>query len=95
MTSTLAPLVLPTGRDAADVPAPRSLTAHVTGGLDGALRVLAMLRGRAYRVRDLDLEVREAGPSRVTCTVVVTAPDLDLLLARLQRMPAVVSAGSA
>jgi hypothetical protein len=78
---------------AAEVPTCRSVTAHVTGGLDGALRVVTMLRGRDYRVRDLVLNVREGVvESLLTCTVVLTSADLDLLVARLQRLPAVVSA---
>jgi hypothetical protein len=77
----------------ADVPAHRSVTAEVAGGLDGALRVVTMLRGRAYRVRDLRLDVGEdAAVSRVRCTAVLTPAELDLLLARLRRLPAVVAA---
>jgi hypothetical protein len=77
---------------AADVATWRTVTAHVTGGLDGALRVMAMLRSRRYRLRDLGLAVGEDGAGRVTCTVVLTTADLDLLLLRLRRLPAVVSA---
>jgi hypothetical protein len=71
-----------------DEPAYRSVTASVTGGLDGALRVMTLLRGRRYRVRDLGVHV---GEGRVTCTVLLTPADLDLLLARLRRLPVVVS----
>ena len=77
----------------AGLPTHRSVTVHVTGGLDGALRVATVLRGRRYRVRELAVHVRdELAPSRVTCTVLLTSADLDLLVARLQRLPAVVSA---
>jgi hypothetical protein len=80
----LAPLPTP-----ADRPLYCSVTAAVTGGLDGALRVMTLLRGRRYRVRDLGVHVDEG---RVTCTVLLTPADLDLLLARLRRLPAVLSA---
>jgi hypothetical protein len=96
MPAALAPAPPSPVDRAADLPAVppphRSVAAHVTGGLDGALRVITLLRGRQYRVRDLHVDVRD-GASRVTCTVVLTATDLDLLVARLQRLPAVVSAG--
>ncbi len=77
---------------APDVPAPRSVTARVTGGLDGALRVVMMLRGRRYGLRDLGLDVRDDGECRVACTVVATATDVELLRARLRRLPVVVAA---
>jgi hypothetical protein len=52
-----------------------------------------MLRGRNYRVRDLTIDVREeVMVSEVSVTVVVTATDAELLLKRLRRLPAVVSA---
>jgi hypothetical protein len=90
MTAVVAREPVPTATDA---PTYRSVTAFVTGGLDGALRVVTMLRGRRYRVRDLGLQVRDddAG-SRITCTVLLTAADIDLLVARLRRLPTVVSA---
>lgn len=66
---------------------------HVTGGLDGALRVVAMLRGRRYRVRDLSVDVREGVvESRITCTIVLTTNETTLLLERLRRLPVVVAA---
>lgn len=76
-----------------EFPTHRSVVAHVTGGLDGVLRVVAMLRGRVYRVRDLQVEVREGiAESRVDCTALLTPAEIDLLLARLRRMPVVASA---
>ena len=93
LAPTPVPLVRPALRPDPDVATSRPVTARVTDGLDGALRVLSMLRSRRYRVRDLGLDVREDGEaSRVTCTVVLTRADLDLLLVRLRRVPAVVSA---
>jgi hypothetical protein len=90
MTATLALEPSPTATDA---PTHRSVTAHVTGGLDGALRVMTLLRGRRYQVRDFGVHVGEGlAGSRVTCTVLLTAADVDLMLARLRRLPAVVSA---
>src|SRR4051794_31766883 len=65
-------------------PMPRVVTAYVTGGLDGALRLLAMLRGRRYTVRDLTVEVADgAAGSRVRCTVELTADGAGLLVERL------------
>lgn len=83
-----------------DLPAPavhpavhRAVTVHVAGGLDGVLRVVAMLRGRGYRVRDLSVDVREGVvESRVDVTAVLTPDEAHLLLQRLRRTPAVVSA---
>ena len=69
------------------------VTAYVIDGLDGVLRVVTLLRGRGYRVRDLTVDVREGVvESRVSCTVVLTAADAHLLVLRLRRMPVVVSA---
>ena len=82
----------PAPAPAVDLSTRRSVTAHVTGGLDGTLRVVTMLRSRRYRVRGLVVDVREDVPSRVSCAVVLTAAELDLMLARLRRMPTVVSA---
>jgi len=80
----------------AECPVQRSITAHLTGGLDGVLRVVTMLRGRAYRVRDLSADVGEGVvETRVRCTVVLTAAGTSLLLERLRRMPVVVSAEAA
>jgi hypothetical protein len=46
-----------------------------------------------YRVRHLTIDVREeVVVSEVSVTVVVTATEAELLLKRLRRLPAVVSA---
>lgn len=76
-----------------EFPVHRAIAVQVTGGLDGALRVATMLRGRGYRVRDLSVDVREGVvESRVGCTVALTAAETALLLERLRRLPAVVTA---
>ena len=75
------------------LPVERTFITHVTGGLDGAVRVALMLRGRNYQVRDLAIDVREGVVfSEVRATVAVTAAEAELLLKRLRRLPAVVSA---
>jgi len=75
------------------LPVEREFITHVTGGLDGAVRVAMLLRGRNYRVRDLAIDVREGVVfSEVRATVAVTAAEAELLLQRLRRLPAVVSA---
>ncbi|MGE3289603.1 MAG: hypothetical protein AB7J32_26380 [Pseudonocardia sp.] len=75
------------------VPVHRAVTVYVTDGLDGVLRVVTLLRGRGYRVRDLTVDVREGVvESRMACTVVLTAAQAHLLVARLRRMPVVASA---
>jgi hypothetical protein len=80
-------------RRGAEFPTYRPIVAHVTGGLDGVLRVVTLLRGRTYRVRDLDVALREGVlESRIGCTVFLAPAQTDLLLARLRRMPSVVSA---
>ncbi|GEL24310.1 hypothetical protein PSU4_32640 [Pseudonocardia sulfidoxydans NBRC 16205] len=74
-------------------PSHRRVTAYVAGGLDGVLRVVTMLRGRRYKVRDLSVEVCDGVvESVVSCTVALTADEAALLVERLRRMPAVVSA---
>lgn len=96
MTSMLTARAVPTTSAPSaerDLVAHRCVTAYVAGGLDGTLRVVAMLRGRRYRVHDLTVEVRDGVvESRVSATVSLTSADAELLLERLRRMPAVVSA---
>lgn len=71
----------------------RRFVARVTGGLDGAVRVAMLLRGRNYRVRDLTVDVRQEDVlSEIRVTVLLTGVEADLLVKRLQRIPAVVSA---
>src|SRR5215469_9891913 len=75
------------------LPVERSFITHVTGGLDGAVRVAMMLRGRNYQVRELAIDVRGGIVfSEVRVTVVATAAEAELLLKRLRRLPVVVSA---
>lgn len=74
-------------------PAHRTVIVLVTGGLDGVVRIATVLRGRRYRVRELAVDVREGVVvSEIRATVVLTASETDLLLERLRRLPAVVSA---
>jgi hypothetical protein len=71
----------------------RRFTACITDGLDGATRVVMMLRGRKYRVRDLTLDLHDGHKlSEVRGTVLLTATEADLLVRRLQRIPSVVFA---
>jgi hypothetical protein len=80
-------------QDQPALPVEREFITHVTGGLDGAVRVAMMLRGRNYQVRDLAIDVREGVLfSEVRATVAVTAAEAELLLKRLRRLPVVVSA---
>lgn len=77
---------------ASEFPVHRVVVAHVADGLDGALRVASMLRGRRYRVRNFSLQMREGVVvSAVRATVVLTSDDTDHLLERLRRIPAVES----
>ncbi|MEV4314973.1 hypothetical protein [Actinocrispum sp. NPDC049592] len=74
-------------------PAHRPITVYVTGGLREALRVAMLLHSRNYRVRALSLDIREGVvESTVKCTVSLTMAETALLLARLRRLPSVVSA---
>ncbi len=76
-----------------DYPAHRPITVYVTGGLREALRVAMLLHSRNYRVRALTMDIREGVvESVVKCTVSLTTAGTDLLLARLRRLPSVVSA---
>ncbi|MEU5850261.1 hypothetical protein [Saccharopolyspora shandongensis] len=79
-----------------EFPAHRSITVYVAEGLHGILRVVTVLNGRRYRVRNLRAEVREeVVESRISCTVLLTAQQFNLLLEQLRRLPAVVSAENA
>lgn len=90
---SLSDAVPTAGRGAREYPTHRAVVVYVTGGLDGVLRVMTLLRGRAYRVRDVEVDVREGVvESRVGATAYLTGVEADLLLARLRRMPVVVSA---
>jgi hypothetical protein len=84
------------GQRLPDFPVHRSVVIHVDGGLDAALRVAMMLRGRQYSVLDLAVDVREGlAVSEVRATVVLAGPDTDLLLERLRRLSVVVTAEKA
>ena len=77
----------------ADHPTYRCVTTHVTDGLDGVMRVMSLLRGRQYRLRDLSINVQEGVvASTVSATVLLGAQEHTLLLNRLRRVPSVVSA---
>jgi hypothetical protein len=77
----------------ADHPTYRCVTTHVTDGLDGVMRVISLLRGRQYRLRDLSINVQEGVvASTVSATVLLGAQEHTLLLNRLRRVPSVVSA---
>ncbi|MFF4259848.1 hypothetical protein ACFY1L_52790 [Streptomyces sp. NPDC001663] len=82
----------PVSRDHSDSSAPRRVVTHVTGALDGVMRVVTVLRARGYVVRDLSVDVREELHSELRATVVVTAQQADLLLERLRRLAVVVDA---
>jgi hypothetical protein len=74
----------------------RCYTAHVTGGIDGVLRVAMIIRNRGYRLRDFSVDVHEGVlETPVRLTAMVTPDEGRLLLARLRRLPAVVSADPA
>jgi tRNA U34 2-thiouridine synthase MnmA/TrmU len=76
-----------------EFPCDRTITAHVSGGFDGALRVATMLRSRGYRVRGLSLDIQEGTvPSRFECTLELHAADVGLLLERLRRIVVVLAA---
>ncbi|MGY6653606.1 hypothetical protein ACXIZN_15670 [Amycolatopsis sp. TRM77291] len=82
-----------TPRSTRGFPAYRSLTVHVTDRLEGAARVVMLLRASSYRVRDMTVEVREGVvESSVQCTVWLDQDDVETLLRRLRRTPGVVSA---
>jgi len=77
----------------ADHPAYRCVTTHVTDGLDGVMRVISLLRGRQYRLRDLSINVQEGVvASTVSATVLLGAEEHGLLLNRLRRVTSVLSA---
>ncbi|HEX4251680.1 MAG TPA: hypothetical protein VH008_27720 [Pseudonocardia sp.] len=81
------------GRRPIDHPTYRCVTTHVTDGLDGVLRVMTVLRGRRYYLRDLSISVQEGVvASTVSATVLLGAEEYGLLLNRLRRVPSVLSA---
>lgn len=92
MISDVLPVPARSTKVATCCPSRRRLTTHVTGGLDGALRVAGVLRSRGYRVLELSILVQEDDvESEVVCTVLVTNREVDLLLERMRRLPSVVS----
>ena len=87
------PVDTPSRRHQSEPALHRGFAATVAGGLDGAVRVAIMLRGRNYQVRDFTFAVPEGTVlSEIRATVLLTASEADLLVKRLQRIPAVVSA---
>src|ERR1700684_2641384 len=78
-----APVYASSGRRQPEPALHRRFVASVTGGLDGAVRVAIMLRGRNYQVRDLIFDVREGTAlSEIRATVLLTAAEADLLVKR-------------
>ncbi|MCE0763234.1 hypothetical protein LWC35_09990 [Pseudonocardia kujensis] len=83
-----APVLRPT-----EFPISRSVVTRVAGGMDGVLRVVALLRGRGYRVHDLAVRMHDGvAVSEIDATISLTASQAALLLARLHRLPTVVDA---
>ncbi len=70
----------------------QSFTACVSDGLTGVTRVVMMLHSRRYRVTRLNVEMPDGAATRVSGTVSLPEAETGLLMARLMRMPAVVSA---
>jgi hypothetical protein len=65
----------------------------VAGGFDGAFRVASMLHTRRYHVKRLSIEVLDDGFGLVSIVIdVSTTKQMQLLLARLSRLPLVVAA---
>lgn len=75
-----------------EFPVRRRVATHITGGLDGVLRIAGMLRTRGYRVLDLEISICDGVvESSVVCTVLIGTHEIDLLLERLRRIPSVVA----
>lgn len=71
----------------------RRIVTHFTGGLEGLLRVVFVLRWRGYQVHTLSFDLRDGvTESSLLCTVMLASEHVDLLVARLRRLPSVVSA---
>jgi hypothetical protein len=75
----------------ADLVSP-TVRALVTGGLDGALRVVGLLRARRYEVSALAFADGGGDLATFTCTVALEPGEVALLVARLQRLPSVLTA---
>jgi hypothetical protein len=84
--------LIPTTAAAPELRTHRRHQVLTSGGLDGVLRVVTLLRGRGYRVRDLSVDVGEGVVcSTVRCTVSLTDDEASLLVNRLLRLPSVES----
>ncbi|MQA63211.1 MAG: hypothetical protein GEU86_17345 [Actinophytocola sp.] len=70
----------------------RRIATYFTGGIEGILNLISVLRQRGYKVHDLSVDIRDGvRESSMACTVMVTNDDIDLLLEHLRQLPSVVS----
>lgn len=61
-----------------EFPVRRRVATHISGGLDGVLRIVGMLRTRGYRVLDLEIYVCDGvAESSVVCTVLIATNEID------------------
>lgn len=75
------------------VPVAASFRVTAEGGYESAVRVIAMLRTRAYQVRRLSVDVSADGRSARICGhLTLPAGQHRLLLARLERLAVVLEA---
>ncbi|MCW0212686.1 MAG: hypothetical protein OJJ54_04960 [Pseudonocardia sp.] len=72
-----------------DTPRQRLVRTRLDGGMDAVLRVVTLLRGRAYEVRGMSVDLRRG---TLEVTVLLDADGTALLLERLRRLPSVRTA---
>ncbi|WP_344867085.1 hypothetical protein [Amycolatopsis ultiminotia] len=71
----------------------RRIAAYFTGGIEEIPALVRVLRETDRHVHDLSVDVRDGvTESSMVCAVLVAADEVDPLLERLRRLPAVVSA---
>ncbi|MCE3552336.1 hypothetical protein LWC33_12805 [Pseudonocardia sp. RS11V-5] len=81
---------LPSAPAAPRVPGAVTVAVTVTGGLDGVQRVVTLLRGRGYPVRELTADLADDDTGALGVRLPLTPEEAELLVARLHRLPAVL-----
>lgn len=73
-----------------------TVVVRVAGGFGGAFRVASMLHTRQYQVRRMSMEIADDGCALVSVVTDISSTEqMQMLLARLSRLPLVLTAARA
>jgi hypothetical protein len=71
----------------------RRIATYFVGGVEEIPRLVGLLPKQGCSVHELSLDIRDGvEESSLVCTIMLPAGEIELLLARLRELPAVVSA---